>query len=65
MTLRGRVPKTFHESAFDEAQGLALAEAHVPDLVVLDVELAGSSGEAFATAMRARPALSGSVALAR
>lgn len=45
--------------AGDGAQGLALARSEQPDLVLLDVMMAGMDGLTVASTMKAEPALAG------
>ncbi len=45
--------------AADGPEGLALAEARVPDLVLLDIQLPSMDGYAVADALRRRPQFAG------
>lgn len=57
--LRSLAPEVHILEAFDGAEGLAIARSHAPEVIFVDLNMPGMSGEQFIDAVQAEPALAG------
>lgn len=57
--LRSLAPEVHTLEAFDGAEGLAIAQMHAPEVIFVDLNMPGMSGQQFIEAVNADPALVG------
>jgi signal transduction histidine kinase/DNA-binding response OmpR family regulator len=57
--LRSLAPEVHTLEAFDGAAGLVIAQTHTPDVIFVDLNMPGMSGQQFIEAVNADPALAG------
>jgi CheY-like chemotaxis protein/nitrogen-specific signal transduction histidine kinase len=57
--LRSLAPEVHTLEAFDGAEGLAIAQTHAPEVIFVDLNMPGMSGQQFIEAVNADPSLAG------